>query len=399
MADLRPSGFRPLHVTLRTSLGSADVTDPTVSSDSDEGPGLAPVVAGPFLYTFTGRLPFVLGVADGLDHEIGLPFDYAVEQDADIFRRGPFVRIRIFNAPSVDRKFCPANLPQAVQHFYQADYGSGKEDGPRLYEQWISLETPAVLLFGENVTDPAFAFHRSLSVLNVFLQAFALARDDDRVRPISARELRPIVVIGTLDLSGNWHLQGPMLMHPDAKERPLGSRPVAEHTDALNRAVALILGAEPFIRARQWRMRAERRKYEGEAADAIISFQTAAETLAYELWALLLVDEGLSEAEIASRREAGVPFKSLLGRELAQRLGGQWDLSSDRSAVGRYWARLYLMRNRIVHAGHLPHDGDAEEAEAAFVEFDRFLDSQLRSKAKKFPRATRAKLEGSGTGS
>ncbi len=375
------------------------MADSPVSSGSDEGLRLAPAVTGPFLYTFTGRMPFVLGVADGLDHEVGLPVNYAVEQDADIFRRGPFVRIRIFNAPSVDRRFCPANLPQAVQHFYQTEYESGEEDGPRLYEQWISLETPAVLLSGENQADPAYAFHRSLSVLNVFLQAFALARDDDRVRPISARELRPIVVIGTLDHSGKWNLQGPMLMHPDAKERPLGSRPVAEHTDALNRAVALVLGVEPFIRARQWRMRAQRRKYEGDAADAIISFQTAAETLAYELWALLLADEGLSDAEIESRREAGVPFKSLLSRELASRLGGQWDLSSERFAVGRYWARLYLLRNRIVHAGHLPHDGDAEEAEAAFVEFDRFLDCQLRSKAKQFPRAARSKLEGPGTGS
>jgi hypothetical protein len=342
-------------------------------------------------------MPFILGVADGLNHEVGLPVDYAVDQSTDIFRRGPFVRIRIFNAPSIDRKFCPANLSQAVQHFYQTEYETGEEDGPRLYEQWISLETPAVLLSGENQADPAYAFHRSLSVLNVFLQAFALARDDDRVRPISARELRPIVVIGTLDLGGNWHLQGPMLMHPDAKERPLGSRPVAEHADALNRAVALVLGAEPFVRARQWRMRAERRKYEGDAADAIISFQTAAETLAYELWALLLADEGLSASEVESRREAGVPFKSLLSREIASRLGGQWDLSSERSAVGRYWTRLYLLRNRIVHAGYLPHDGDAEEAEAAFVEFDRFLNNQLKSRAKQFPRAARAKLEGPGT--
>ncbi len=146
-------------------------------------------------------------------------------------------------------------------------------------------------------------------------------------------------------------------------------------------------------------MRAERRKHEGDAADAIISFQTAAETLAYELWALLLADEGLSEAEIASCREAGLSFRSLLSCELAHRLGGQWDLSSDRPAVGRYWARLYVMRNRVVHAGYLPHDGDADEAEAAFVEFDRFLDYQLRSKAKQFPRAARAKLEGPGTGS
>lgn len=350
-------------------------------------------LTGHFLYTFTARLPFVLGVADGLDHDVNLPDGYAVEEDAAAFGREPFVRIRTFNADTADRKFCAANLPLAVHHFYRGDYPFGEDDGPYRYEQWVSLETPAVFLAGENTADPAYAFHRCLSVLNLFLEAFALARDDDGVRPISSRELRPIVVIGTLDLSGNWSLESPMLMHSDAKERPLGSRSAAAHADVLNRAVALILSAEPFVRARQWHMRAERRKYEGDAADAIISFQTAAETLTYDLWALLLADEGVAEKEIQTRREAGLAFKSLLSRELGPRLGGSWDLSSERFPVGRYWNRLYLLRNRIVHAGYLPHDGDAEEAKAAFVAFNGFLDSQLRSRARRFPKAAGAKLD------
>jgi hypothetical protein len=214
------------------------------------------------------------------------------------------------------------------------------------------------------------------------------------VRPISARELRPIVLIGRLDLDGHWHLVGPMLMHPDAKDRSLSSRPEAEHVDAdaLNRAMASVLNNEPFVRSRQWRARAERRKYEGDAADAVVSFQIAAETLAYELWVLLLADEGLAATEIQERRDADVPYKSLLTRELAQRLGGQWDLSSERAPVGRYWSRLYRLRNRIVHAGYLPHDGDAEQAEEAFIGFDDFLNSRLRTKAANFPNAARAKL-------
>jgi hypothetical protein len=64
----------------------------------------------------------------------------------------------------------------------------------------VSLETPAVLLIGENPADGGYAFHRCLSALNVYLQAFALARNDDRVRPISSRELRPIVIVGSLSL-------------------------------------------------------------------------------------------------------------------------------------------------------------------------------------------------------
>lgn len=356
-----------------------------------------PTTTGPFLYTFTTRLPFVLGVTDGVVHEVELPVDYAVAVDARTFGRRPFVRIRIFNARIADRKFCPANLPQAIHHFYGEEYPFGEDDGPGRYEQWVALETPAVLLAEEDTADAAYAFHRCLWTLNVFLQAFALARDDDEVRPISTRELRPIVVTGRLDLAGNWRLETPMLMHPEAKERPLRSttfaKQLSEHEKALERALPLVLEAAPFVRTRQWHMRAERRKYEGDPADAVISYQTAAETLAYELWALLLADEGTSEQEIRARRLDGLHFKPLLNRELASRLGGSWDLTSEELPVGRYWARVYLLRNRIVHAGYLPHDGDADEAQAAFADFDRFVDDRLKSRATRFPQAARAKLE------
>ena len=51
--------------------------------------------------------------------------------------------------------------------------------------------------------------------------------------------------------------------------------------------------------------------------------------------------------------------------------------------MGRYWAQLYKLRNRIVHAGYQPHDGDAEQAERAYLDLDDFLDQRLRAKAKK----------------
>src|ERR1039458_7603851 len=46
-----------------------------------------------------------------------------------------------------DRKFSPANAPAAVRRFYGSDYELGPADvDPLLYEQWVSLETPAALL-------------------------------------------------------------------------------------------------------------------------------------------------------------------------------------------------------------------------------------------------------------
>lgn len=374
-------------------LASADMNASAPPPDSYGEPAVARPATGRFLYTFTARLPFILGIEHGHDHELELSRDFVSLEDTTVFGRRPFVRIRMFNAALADRKFYPANMEFAVEHFYRCEFSTGEAAGPHLYEQWVTLETPAVFLAGERRTDPVYAFHRSLSTLNLFLQAFALARGDDRVRQVSARELRPIVVIGRLDLHGHWELETLMAMHPDAKKRPLGSQPIADHLDGLNRAVTSILVGEPFIRTDQWRARASRRRYEGDAADAVISFQTAAETLLYELWALILTDEGLTDSQVQSRRDAGMPFKSLLSSELPRRIGGSWDLTLDTAPVGRYWHRLYLVRNRIVHAGYLPHDGDAEVAEAAFVELDHFLDHQIRSRKQRFPVTARAKLE------
>jgi hypothetical protein len=345
---------------------------------------------GPYLYTFTFRLPFELGVADNSDHDLTVPEDYVNQDEAKVFDRAPFVRVRIFNAEIPDRKFAPANLPTAIEHFYGPECGLGDTDGKHLYEQWVTLETPAVFLSRERWWDPSYAFHRSIFAFNVFLEAFALARDKDWVRPVSTRELRPIVMLGRLDLDGAWTEEGLMLMHPDAKESPLGSRPVDQHVDELNRALDAIINQAPFVRARQWRARAERRKYEDDAADAILSFQIAAEVLLYELWGLLLLEEGMAPEEMA-RRRSEQHFTTLLNRELAVRLGGSWDLTSSRAAVGRYWNHLYKLRSRIVHAGYQPNDGDAEQAERAYLDLDQFIDQRLQARARKYPEALRAK--------
>lgn len=296
-----------------------------------------PAETGAFFYTFTFRLPFRLGISDNFEQEVTWPSQYAKPEDAQTFGKPPFVRLRLFNAEVADRKFSPVNAPVAVRHFYGGDLELGPADDvdPHLYEQWVSLETPGALLVSEDPADGGYAFHRGLFALDVYLRAFALARNDNLVRPISSRELRPIVVIGTLSLDGHWTPQSPMLMHPDAKARALSSRSVQEHAASLNRAMETMLRGNPFVRSWQWKARAERRRYEGDNADAVVSFQIGAEVLLFEAWALLLIDEGKSASEIQNLRR-DTPFASLVKSELGHRLGGSWDTSRPRTPVGRY---------------------------------------------------------------
>lgn len=76
--------------------------------------------------------------------------------------------------------------------------------------------------------------------------------------------------------------------------------------------------------------------------------------------------------------------------ELSQRLGGSWDTTRPRTSIGRYWRDLYELRIRVVHAGYLPHDGDAEKAERAFEGLEGFLRERLQTRAKRYPSAVSA---------
>lgn len=164
---------------------------------------------------------------------------------------------------------------------------------------------------------------------------------------------------------------------------------MAEHAESLSRAVQTILLGNPFVLSWQWKSRAARRRYEGDSADAVVSFQIAAEVFLFEIRALLLADEGRTPAEVADLRRT-TSFASLVKTELSHRLGGSWDTTRPRTRDGHYWRDLYEVRTRVVHAGYLPHDGDAERAERAFEGLEGFVRERLETRARRYPTAVGA---------
>jgi hypothetical protein len=135
LSNCYPSGMASRK---RRRLGTeGELRNEDVQGDRDE--------TGAFMYTFTFRLPFRMGISDNFGQDISRPAEYANAEDAQTFGKPPFVRLPLFNATLSDRKFSPVNVPAAVQHFYRAEYDVGPADdevAPHLYEQWVSLETP-----------------------------------------------------------------------------------------------------------------------------------------------------------------------------------------------------------------------------------------------------------------
>lgn len=356
-------------------------------------------IQGPRIYTFAAHLPFALGLPDQLGHTITFDSPFADPQDTDLFGPRVFTDIRVFTQLTPGLPAWSPGVTDALRHFYDfeldddpgARYG---EDDVSAHEQWVSLETPGAPTAAELAEeDPGFAFHRSLQALNLFLRVLYIHTHDIRIRPVTTHDLRPVVVLGAWTRDRRWHHLTDMLMHPEAGHDalPPDAPPITEAQ--LKSGLAAIGTGKPYLMTSLWRARAQRAlRRRGDAADAIISYQVTAESLLFDTYRLLLVDEGISAGNLDRKLENELPFKTLLTRELPPLLGGSWDVTRTGSLVGDYWHKLYLVRNRIVHAGLEPHGGHAADAEAGYRALRDHLENRLRANRTRYPRTVLARL-------
>jgi hypothetical protein len=53
------------------------------------------------------------------------------------------------------------------------------------------------------------------------------------------------------------------------------------------------------------------------------------------------------------------------------------DIKDSDSVAGRWWTDCYLLRNKVVHEGHKPDDGEALASKMATGAFTRWLGQSL----------------------
>jgi hypothetical protein len=123
----------------------------------------------------------------------------------------------------------------------------------------------------------------------------------------------------------------------------------------------------------------------GDTTNAVILAELSGVIFLDVVLSLLYWDEGAAVEETAGALDR--PFKSRLKREYAPRLGGDWDLTHRDGAVGRWYADLYLLRNRIVHGGHVPDRGEARTALDAGDDLAAFLCDRITARRDRFPRS------------
>jgi hypothetical protein len=117
-------------------------------------------LGSPYVATFTGRLPFLLGIPDHLGHTASFYHPFVDPTAAEHFGPHPTVNIRVYTLKTAGITMRSAGAAQALKRFYGYDlphtlpdrFG---EDKLADYEQWVSLETQGALAVGENHEDKA----------------------------------------------------------------------------------------------------------------------------------------------------------------------------------------------------------------------------------------------------
>ncbi len=233
--------------------------------------------------------------------------------------------------------------PRAIGNFLHTwCVGAAATDG--------DLEDPAVL---------SVAFEACLHYLNRIIRAYVARTGNFRIRPIALEEIHALVLwelrsVRDLSLAG----RGTLFVNENI---PIAHESVSfdvEKAIATTVVISEPWREHPFTVYREWLERAKHaRLHEGDREGAIVFLQTATESFLRALFRMTLVDANLTTPSIDSQTARYENFKALLQSGLPTRLGGRWDLSLVSTPVGRYWADLYQLRNRIVHgASYVTHD-------------------------------------------
>ena len=255
------------------------------------------------------------------------------------------------------------------------------------------METPGGRIESDKDDDPAYAFHRCMTGLDMLLRAHYLAFKDPSVFPISTHDLRPAVLYGCYTQDGQWHILSTIMMHPEAVRF---DRPVA-HPEKTGRPLESVtrdaMNGHTFVTSVLWRGRARRAlRFRGDNVACIISLQTSVESMLYSTWRMLMVDEGRDHQYIEHRLAQDTPFKTLVVTILPRALGGRWDVSATGTPVARYWSDVYQVRNRIVHAGIEPGYSAAEAADRTVTGLHDFVTERLWAKRRIYPRTLLAHI-------
>jgi hypothetical protein len=232
-------------------------------------------------------------------------------------------------------------------------------------------------------------FERCLRAINIVCDASRLILGEQNSRPLTKESLDSWIAWVEVDgATGEISEQHHMGLHTRVINPVCVVDDPEETLQRLSVAVSRRLESDacadphPLLMPRLLAQNAWVQLWHGDYPGAVITLQTATETLLTGLYKLLLVDEGLDSRTIDRRTQA--PFRNVLRTQLPVRLRGRWTGTGAVPEV--YWAHVYVLRNDLAHAGRQPPWWTLNAAYAAYENLVEFIDARVLADWRNHPR-------------
>lgn len=385
------TGVSPRAETPRLTL--RDERRETLRSVASGGPVPLP---DPGVIQVWFRLPFQIGV-DDRSHVYPLAREYSEASGSADYWRGqgaPWVQVSVHNVPAPWRSVLRPGLVRGLRGLLgESAVGdptvSDEPDPPADgYDTWVSAITPAVPLDGESDLLEG-CLERGIFGINRLLRAYRFISEDPYVRTIALEDLDPLLPWRVAPADGDFGALAMVPLHANVPVFP--DRLDADRLQKLDTIINMQGQHHPFTLYREWLERAKHERQDrGDPTSAVIALQTAVESLLFNMLVMLRIDEGAPSADVVAMYEDEIPFKTLLTQRFRPLLGGNWSL--ERGPVANYWQQLYLVRNRIVHAGKQATYAEMDDAFDAYGQLNDFLVNRIHAHWRRYPRTLVAYL-------
>lgn len=365
---------------------------------------------------FVLRLPQHLPVYHHFGRVLAMPGDFGDEWDAEAFLsivpdgpgyftnlREPSVSVRVWQ---VRRDWALPDLSPVVQ---VATDVFPESDTQRLLltDDHKALELEDYVSVVEAVTQAARAdtesewqavvsacFERSLRAVNELIEAIAAASHDPGLAAVEVERLDIAVAVASRPLDQgfdvepihywlHWNMPVPRTV--------LGS----EADEDIDAYLGATRQSQPFVSVMAWLRRAQAASNIGDYAVAVILGATAAELLLNTLLRGLLIEEGKGD-QIPRLFAPDVSLARRVRRQYHDRLGGNWSLDDVHCEVGHWNLMTQRLRHRVVHGGHQPTQGEAEESHHGVELLEQFVKDRLVEHRHDYPLTTLSLLGESG---
>jgi len=376
---------------------------------------ITPAQPTPRLLRFFITTPDPLPLPDGwtLWEQVGNRADvYGEGDDPWVFltvyqREAPFGRTRgMFDAVNqvLSTTLAADNTGGPSRASGQADSGPGFPETPYTVVDAVTMwQSPDRELAGPvsgpgNLLPRADAFNRCLRLIQDLARAYRLASEVpysllsyETIPPVIyySREVTSTLSPDTaldLDDASVWQSRGLMLLEhlstADAVMGPLAEGPL--YDKFVGWMQSLRIGNPFFLWWERFLDATRALRVLGEYPQAVVLAATASEVLLDATLLRLLWEEGVTAEAAASLFEEGKVLRRVHSH-IAARLGGNWSTDGTRPFAAWYRS-TYLLRHRVVHAGHRPARGEAQDALDAAYALSTFIFDRLAARRNVYPR-------------